>query len=53
LAYYEMKVIIARLVWNFDLVLQPESHSWPDNQKAFIVWEKGPLWVQLKQVERN
>lgn len=53
LAYNEMKVILARLVWNFNFVLQPKSHGWPDEQRVFIVWEKGPLWVQLKQVERG
>jgi len=53
LAYNEMKVILARLIWAFDIALQPECRGWPDEQKAFIVWEKDPLWVQLKEVERN
>ena len=53
LAYNEMKVILARLIWAFDIALQPECRGWPDEQKAFIVWEKDPLWVQLKEAERN
>ena len=53
LAYAELRLIAARLFWNFDFELQPESRDWPDRQKAFLVWEKIPLWVQLKQVERN
>jgi hypothetical protein len=32
---------------------QPGSQGWPDKQRAFFVWEKDPLWVQLKQVERD
>ncbi|EDU46123.1 CypX Cytochrome P450 [Pyrenophora tritici-repentis] len=53
LAYNELRLIAARLFWNFDFVLQPESQGWPDKQKAFTVWEKIPLFVQLKQVERD
>lgn len=33
--------------------LKPESVTWPDQQRAFLVWEKIPLMVQLKQVERS
>ncbi|EUC27100.1 hypothetical protein COCCADRAFT_10212 [Bipolaris zeicola 26-R-13] len=47
LAYNEMRVILARVLWNFDLTLSPESSSW-DKQKAFSFWEKGPLMVQLQ-----
>lgn len=53
LAYAELRLIMAKLFWNFDFVLQPESHAWPDKQRAFTVWEKIPLMVQLKQVESN
>ncbi|KAI4643954.1 hypothetical protein J4E85_010836 [Alternaria conjuncta] len=53
LAYNELRIIAARFIWNFDLELQVGSHGWPDNQRAFFVWEKDPLWVQLKEVERN
>jgi|SRR5690242_10172411 len=53
LAYAELRLIAARLFWNFDIALKPESNGWPDQQKAFLVWEKGPLMVQLKQAERS
>jgi cytochrome P450 len=53
LAYAELRLIAARFFWNFDFVLQSKSHGWPDKQKAFLIWEKIPLMVQLKQVERS
>ena len=51
LAYMEMRLILARLVWNFDLELCKESVGW-EKQKSYILWEKGPLWVRCKPVVR-
>ncbi|KAF2122857.1 putative benzoate 4-monooxygenase cytochrome P450 [Lophiotrema nucula] len=48
LAYFEIKSTIARLVWNFEMQLCKESKSWI-NQNVFLVWEKGPLWVQFRE----
>ncbi|KAH9879749.1 hypothetical protein J1614_001772, partial [Plenodomus biglobosus] len=53
LAYAELRLVAARLFWNFDFVLQPESHSWPDHQKVYTLWDRVPLMVQLRQVERS
>ncbi|KAF1998245.1 cytochrome P450 [Amniculicola lignicola CBS 123094] len=52
LAYFEIKSTIARLVWNFDMEICEESKSWIQ-QKVFLVWEKGPLWVKLRQRENE
>ncbi|KAI9168043.1 Cytochrome P455 monooxygenase [Paramyrothecium foliicola] len=51
LAYAEMRLIMARLLWNFDLELKPECANW-DEQKIRGFWEKGELLVNLKRVER-
>lgn len=51
LAYVEMKVIIARLVWHFDIENATEG-DWLD-QKVYIVWEKSPLWVKLHPVAQR
>ncbi|KAI0379847.1 cytochrome P450 [Hypomontagnella monticulosa] len=51
LAYVEMKIIIARLVWHFDIENATEG-DWLD-QKVYIVWEKSPLWVKLRPVPRG
>ncbi|TKA75602.1 hypothetical protein B0A49_03864 [Cryomyces minteri] len=43
LAYAEMYSIMARTFYNFDMELCSESEGWLD-QRAFIFWDKGPLW---------
>ncbi|KAL4939387.1 cytochrome P450 [Aspergillus oleicola] len=45
-AYNEMRVILARVLWNFDLELLPESDGW-EKQKVYTLWDKGPLMVRL------
>ncbi|KAI4864002.1 cytochrome P450 [Hypoxylon rubiginosum] len=47
LAYSEMRLILARLVWNFDLRLAQHSQGWDKRSKMYILWEKGPLEVYL------
>jgi hypothetical protein len=46
LAYAEMRLIAARLLWNFDMALEEPSDNWVD-QLAYNVWEKRPLMVKL------
>lgn len=46
LAYVEMKLILARVVWNFDMELDATSKDWA-NQKMFILWDKPALMVRL------
>ncbi|PWY68979.1 cytochrome P450 [Aspergillus sclerotioniger CBS 115572] len=47
LAYAEMRVILARVLWNFDIELCEESLDWY-NQKSYSLWEKPPLMCRLK-----
>ncbi|GME32740.1 Cytochrome P450 [Neofusicoccum parvum] len=47
LAYHEMRMIMAQMLWNFDLELCPQSAEWTD-QKCWTLWEKPPLWVKAK-----
>ncbi|EAW14333.1 cytochrome P450 [Aspergillus clavatus NRRL 1] len=49
LAYAEMRVIIAKLLWNFDLSLHSDCYDW-DNQASFIIWQKPALMVDLKPI---
>ncbi|KAM5344636.1 hypothetical protein ACJ41O_013171 [Fusarium nematophilum] len=51
LAYVEMRIIMARLLWNFDLKIAEESRSWLD-QKIYLFWEKGPLYAYLTPAKR-
>ena len=47
LAWAEMRLILAKVLFNFDLELAEGSEDWLD-QKAYAIWEKGPLNVRLK-----
>jgi cytochrome P450 len=48
LANVEMRLILAKLLFNFDLELdKARTSNWLD-QKAFTLWEKPPLWVKLR-----
>lgn len=47
MAYHEMRLVLATLVWHFDFSLCEESQDWA-NQRVFILWEKKPLMLQLK-----
>lgn len=48
-----MRTILARIVWNFDLKLAPDSQDWMERQKVYLLWEKGPLNVYLSPVRRD
>lgn len=47
LAYTEMRIILARIIWNFEMSLADDSRNWADSQDAWVVWEKPPLNVCL------
>lgn len=46
LAYSEMRLILARVIFNFDLKMAYESRDWIE-QKVFNLWDKGPLYAYL------
>ncbi|KAI2785897.1 Cytochrome monooxygenase lcsI [Penicillium oxalicum] len=47
LAYCEMRSILCKLFYNFDITLCPESTNWID-QRSFFVWDKPRLAVTLR-----
>lgn len=47
LAYAEMRIILARLLWNFDMELCEESKDWVDGMKVFMIYQRKPLMVKL------
>ncbi|KAF4466375.1 cytochrome P450 [Fusarium albosuccineum] len=47
LAYAEMRLILAKLIWHFDVDLDPRSEGWLERNTAFLLWEKPELWVRL------
>jgi averantin hydroxylase len=52
LAYAEMRLILARVVWNFDMELGAESEHWTD-QKVYGLWQKAPLYIKLTPVRHS
>jgi len=47
LAYAEMSLILARLLFDFDLELDDEKLDWM-NQQVFTLWQKSPMMVRLR-----
>ncbi|KUM65390.1 hypothetical protein ACN42_g1683 [Penicillium freii] len=47
LAYNEMRLILARVLWKFDLGLCEESQAWND-QNSYTLWDKPPLMCTLR-----
>lgn len=47
LAYVEMRMFLARAIWNFDIELAAESMDWLQKGRSFSVWAKHPLMVHL------
>lgn len=52
MAYHEMRLILAKVLFNFDIELLPDSKRW-DNQRTYLMWEKGPLNVSLRPCGRE
>jgi hypothetical protein len=46
----EMKLVLARVVFNFDLELVDEKADWFD-QKVFTLWRKHPLMMRIKDIK--
>ncbi|KAH8647387.1 putative cytochrome P450 [Xylariales sp. PMI_506] len=47
LAYAEMRLILARIIFDFDLKLADDSKEWIERQKSFMLWDRLPLNVYL------
>lgn len=48
LAWVQMKSILAKLIWSFDLELSDKNHGdWTD-QKVYFVNEKLPMYIKLR-----
>lgn len=50
LAYAEMRLLLAKVIWHFDMELDAARTGDWLNQKAWTLWDKKPLWVRLKSV---
>lgn len=52
LAYTEMRLVISRLVYDFDMELDKSSENWLKGQPAYHVWDKRPLMVTMTPASR-
>ncbi|GAW23079.1 hypothetical protein ANO14919_126290 [Xylariales sp. No.14919] len=48
LAYAEMRLVLAKLVYNFDMSIAEEARDWLRGQKAYTSWVKPRLPIHLK-----
>ena len=49
MAYAEMRLILAHVVWKFDFELVDNSDDWFKTQKTYLAWEKPPLMVNIHE----
>ncbi|KLU92793.1 hypothetical protein MAPG_11778 [Magnaporthiopsis poae ATCC 64411] len=47
MAYVEMRMIMVKMLWNFDLELCDGQENWLD-QKVYLVFQKHPLMVRIR-----
>ncbi|EHK24114.1 uncharacterized protein TRIVIDRAFT_190955 [Trichoderma virens Gv29-8] len=48
LAYAEMRLILAKILWNFDITLHPDSKDWLQKNMAYSLWQKPNLNIYIK-----
>ncbi|ODM19783.1 hypothetical protein SI65_04769 [Aspergillus cristatus] len=48
LAYSQVRLILCKLLYNFDVELRSECTDWID-QESYFLWDKPALWVTLKE----
>lgn len=52
MANHEMRLILAKVLWSFDLEpSRQQQGDWLD-QNVYLTWEKTPLMVKVKAAER-
>ncbi|KAG9245103.1 cytochrome P450 CYP4/CYP19/CYP26 subfamily, partial [Calycina marina] len=52
LAWLEMRLLLTKILWHWDLEILPESERWK-TLKNYMTLGKGPLMVEVFPVERE
>jgi hypothetical protein len=47
-----MRLIVAKILFHFDLELVDKTRDWLKGQKVFTLWQKPSLMVKLTPVRR-
>lgn len=50
MAYHEFRLLLSKVLYNFNLEMLPESQGWIERQAAYGLWEKIPLMVKVTPV---
>ncbi|KAJ3542839.1 hypothetical protein NM208_g3893 [Fusarium decemcellulare] len=50
LAYAEFRLILARLLFNFEVTLEDRSRNWMAEQRSYLFWEKSPFGLDFHGV---
>jgi len=48
-----IRMIFAKILWNFDVEIGPGQENWIKDQKIFGTWQKLPLPMKLRPVNRG
>ena len=48
LAWAELRITMAKLLWHFDFELASPDEDWSNKQRTYLIWERLPLMVKLK-----
>jgi len=48
-----MRLILAKMIWSFDLELDPKSDDWMKRCKVFGLWKKPALLVRVRKAIRS
>ncbi|ORY67805.1 putative cytochrome P450 [Pseudomassariella vexata] len=51
LSYAEMRLILARIIYHFDMTLAEDSERWIERQKSYALWDRIPLNVHLTPIK--
>ena len=52
LAYAEMRLLLAKMLWHFDFELEDPDTDWTKGLRAFTTWERTPMRVRLTPLSR-
>jgi hypothetical protein len=47
-----MRLLLAKMLWHFDFELEDPEEDWYGSLRAFMVWEREPLRIRLRPIER-
>ncbi|KAK5046900.1 hypothetical protein LTR84_007254 [Exophiala bonariae] len=52
LAMLELRIVLAKILWKFDMKLMDDNLDWVKSNKNYVFWEKPSLPVQFSPVQR-